>query len=53
VVGAIEPLAASPLSIAGFVCEVLARLRELLPLNASLGRRIPCGPNSVSEIVPL
>jgi imidazolonepropionase-like amidohydrolase len=43
VVGAIEPLATSDLPIAGFVREVLARLRELLPLAVQLGVTVLAG----------
>jgi imidazolonepropionase-like amidohydrolase len=43
VVGAIEPLAESQLPIAGFVREVLARLRELIPLAAQLGVHVLAG----------
>jgi imidazolonepropionase-like amidohydrolase len=43
VVGAIEPLATSQLPIAGFVREVLARLRELVPLAVQLGVAVLAG----------
>ena len=43
VVGAIEPLAASELPIAGFVREVLARLHEHIPLAVQLGVTVLAG----------
>jgi imidazolonepropionase-like amidohydrolase len=43
VVGAVEPIAASQLPIAGYVREVLARLRELVPLAVQLGVTVLAG----------